>query len=75
MEAKVELINHLKELPDNNDVFQAKRELKHIFELYEKAKKECKEGTVLISYKDTITGLEPTEIKSTSKDNIYFYKL
>lgn len=40
MEAKVELINHLKELPDNNDVFQAKRELKHIFELYEKAKKD-----------------------------------
>ena len=40
MEAKVELINHLKELPDNNDVFQAKRELKHIFELFEKAKKE-----------------------------------
>jgi len=40
MDAKLELINHLKELPDNNDVFQAKRELKHIFDLYEAAKKE-----------------------------------
>ncbi len=40
MDAKIELINHLKELPDNNDVFQAKRELKHIFDLFEKVKKE-----------------------------------
>lgn len=40
METKVELISHLKELPDSNDVFQAKRELKHIFDLFEKVKKE-----------------------------------
>ena len=38
MEEKSELIAHLKELTENEDVFQARRELKHIFELFEKAK-------------------------------------
>ena len=38
MEAKIELIIHLKELPENEDVFQAKRELKHLYELFEKVK-------------------------------------
>jgi hypothetical protein len=38
MEAKIELILHLKELPENEDVFQAKRELKHIYELFDQAK-------------------------------------
>jgi len=38
MEEKIELILHLKELPQNDDVFQAKRELKHIYELFDKAK-------------------------------------
>jgi hypothetical protein len=38
MEAKIELILHLKELPENEDVFQAKRELKHIYELFEQVK-------------------------------------
>lgn len=38
MEAKKELILHLKELPENEDVFQAKRELKHIYDLFDQVK-------------------------------------
>lgn len=41
MEAKVELITHLKELIENEDAFQAKRELKHIYELFEGVKNEA----------------------------------
>jgi len=43
--------------------------------VYNKAKNECRSGTTLISYKDTIPGLEPNEIISTKKDNLYFYTL
>ena len=60
MEAKVELINHLKELPDNNDVFQAKRELKHIFDLYEDAKKADIEKQHEI-FNESIASLSDTE--------------
>lgn len=38
MEAKKELINQLKDLTENPDVFQARRELKHLFDEFQKLK-------------------------------------
>jgi len=40
MESKQELISHLEELLNNEDVFHAKRELKHFYSEFEKAKTE-----------------------------------
>ncbi len=43
--------------------------------LKEKFKKECRPGTLVVSYRFSIAGLDPERVIKEGRDNIYFYRI
>jgi len=49
--------------------------LKTMEMLKEKFNKECKQGTIIVSYQFPLHNFNPTKVVQSEKDKIYFYKI